>query len=61
MFMIHVKFVFVKTFLRISESRQGTERELVKDKPISNVENEFAKMKILIFENNKKLSLFCVC
>lgn len=40
--------------------RVDKERELVKDKPISNVENEFAKMKILIFENNKKLSLFFV-
>lgn len=38
--------------------RVDKERELVKDKPISNVENEFAKRKILIFENNKKLSLF---
>lgn len=37
--------------------RVDKERELVKDKPISNVENEFAKMKILIFENNEKLSV----
>lgn len=38
--------------------RIDKERELVKDKPISNVEKEFAKIKILIFENNKKLFLF---
>lgn len=41
--------------------RVDKEWEFVKDKFILNVENEFVKMKIFIFENNKKLFFFCVC
>lgn len=38
--------------------RVDKEWEFVKDKFILNVENEFVKMKIFIFENNKKIIFF---